>query len=711
MTTDELEKLNALGFVWKPAAQWEGTWQQQYDRLGDYQRTQGHCRVPQNHPGLGLFVRVQRRLYQTGKLDPERRDKLEQLGFCWSIHTKRTNETKTKNHEGENTASTSTQNRQDKKWEIMFQRLLQFKEKHQHTLVPYLYDQDRKLGSWVMMNRQVYKEGRMPPERHARLQEIDFVFEVQVDREDASLQQRLWNAQYERLQAFRQTYQHSRVPKDYPADTALSNWVAAQRSLQRKGMLLEARREALDKIGFVWNPGARGTWTLEVPSSVSDNATNAQQKQSTPSTSIRQDAITDMDGGLVERAFAAQDVDEDVHAMSAEKEGEQEDRPEEETEVHAEEETEKDRIDAIQPLQSEPSGKESENMSVETASNHDQYVSNVTTNQDSNAEKVPFRVTDETPVATPKKRRKSNTRKRKESTRATSYPESSDSVEQLKQSLRPEKEADILITAENDRQKQRKRQKGTKKRTNNGNELSTSNITVDPAPYVSIPNDPYQVGKRVSVHWPNNKKVRNGEIVDRDEFERKVLVQFEERGSKWFSLRKYKVHLLGISDLFVGTLNVEELNSVKVGTRLSIWWSGEKRFYTGTVTKFDKASCKHFVEYDDGDAEWTMLNRRKARLVNGKASVTSLPGDSSVSKPEYRTGTRVSVWWPAEGQFYSGIVTKINEQDSRPHYIEYDDGDKEWTHLGRRKTRTITGGTAAGEQEALQDSDDGEYTF
>lgn len=51
-----------------------------------------------------------------------------------------------------------------------------------------------------------------------------------------------------------------------------------------------------------------------------------------------------------------------------------------------------------------------------------------------------------------------------------------------------------------------------------------------------------------------------------------------------------------------------ELYESLLGTRISVWWPAEKRFYGGEVLIFDYRDCTHNVMYDDGDARWHSLS-------------------------------------------------------------------------------------------------------
>jgi hypothetical protein len=92
----------------------------------------------------------------------------------------------------------------DTKWEIMFDRLVEFKNKYGHCLVPNRYKNDNKLGSWVSTQRKQYKAlacGRydatiLPAHRIKKLDEIGFVWSTSDPRRVD------WEVRYSQLKDF-----------------------------------------------------------------------------------------------------------------------------------------------------------------------------------------------------------------------------------------------------------------------------------------------------------------------------------------------------------------------------------------------------------------------------------------------------------------------------------------------------------------------------
>jgi hypothetical protein len=92
----------------------------------------------------------------------------------------------------------------DAKWEIMFNRLVDFKKKYGHCFVPNRYKNDNKLGSWVSTQRKQYKAlacGRydatiLPAHRIKKLDEIGFAWNTSDPRRVD------WEVRYSQLKDF-----------------------------------------------------------------------------------------------------------------------------------------------------------------------------------------------------------------------------------------------------------------------------------------------------------------------------------------------------------------------------------------------------------------------------------------------------------------------------------------------------------------------------
>jgi hypothetical protein len=92
---DRKDLLDKLGFVWRVDNSalrniqvFDSKWRQQYEKLVEYKRKNGHCQVPQLYKAdasFGMWVHSQRRYHI--KIRPDRKGLLEELGFAWKAGT------------------------------------------------------------------------------------------------------------------------------------------------------------------------------------------------------------------------------------------------------------------------------------------------------------------------------------------------------------------------------------------------------------------------------------------------------------------------------------------------------------------------------------------------------------------------------------------------------------------------------------------------
>ena len=82
LSSERIGRLDQLGFVWNVI---HDQWERMFAVLVEYQRVQGHCRVPAKNSKLGWWVSLQRSYYRKGKLDEVQIRRLEALGFHWKI--------------------------------------------------------------------------------------------------------------------------------------------------------------------------------------------------------------------------------------------------------------------------------------------------------------------------------------------------------------------------------------------------------------------------------------------------------------------------------------------------------------------------------------------------------------------------------------------------------------------------------------------------
>jgi superfamily II DNA or RNA helicase len=218
---ERAHRLDALGFEWDPLA---ATWDRGYAELVKFKNQHGHCNVPINWSGnkqLANFVRTQRVHRKRRWLSKEQTQRLDRLGFSWE--------------------------RSGDAWDEMFLVLSDYKRRQGHCNVPLLYDENPKLGHWIMHQRVAKREERVSDDRIKRLNDLGFSWDPYAEA---------WNRRFAALVKYKTEHGHCNVPKRDPKHGQLGRWVSEQRVAKRRGELSEARMVQLDRIGFEWE-GAR----------------------------------------------------------------------------------------------------------------------------------------------------------------------------------------------------------------------------------------------------------------------------------------------------------------------------------------------------------------------------------------------------------------------------------------------------------------------
>jgi len=148
LSLNKLQQLEAIGFEWDPI---ETQWQQMFDKLLQFKKEYHHSNVPNifpQDPSLASWVRNQRHVYKKHQLSLEKIQKLEDLCFEWEP--------------------------QQAQWQQMFDKLFQFKQEYHHCNVPYKFQQDPSLVSWVNHQRHTYKKHLLSHDRIKQLETLGF---------------------------------------------------------------------------------------------------------------------------------------------------------------------------------------------------------------------------------------------------------------------------------------------------------------------------------------------------------------------------------------------------------------------------------------------------------------------------------------------------------------------------------------------------------
>ena len=221
ISKERKEMLESVGFAWCSTIEAEknNQWDKMYERLLAFEAVHGHPNVPANWSSdkqLARWVARQKEIRET--IPPDRKEKLEALGFLWSLR--------------------------DINWDKMFARLEEFYEEHQHSLVPHHYEGDTRLSEWVYRQRQY--PGRLSREQREKLDSVDFMWRENMQK----LPDKNWKKMYSKLKSFRNKNGHCKVPSKSRENPQLSSWVSRQRHSKNK--LARWKIDKLNEIGFSW---------------------------------------------------------------------------------------------------------------------------------------------------------------------------------------------------------------------------------------------------------------------------------------------------------------------------------------------------------------------------------------------------------------------------------------------------------------------------
>jgi len=167
LSDERVAKLDELGFRWS-LFDARATWNNNLELLAKFREQEGHCDVPRKHSvdgvQLGHWVAWQRN--RRSSLSKERKAKLDQLGFRWSLF--------------------------DATWSNNLELLAKFKEQEGHCDVPTKHSVDGvQLGHWVACQRN--RRSSLSKERVAKLDELGFRWNARVQKFTDQHKEELWS--------------------------------------------------------------------------------------------------------------------------------------------------------------------------------------------------------------------------------------------------------------------------------------------------------------------------------------------------------------------------------------------------------------------------------------------------------------------------------------------------------------------------------------
>jgi len=218
MSAEQAALLDKLGFRWTFR---DYRWDEFFNELKAFKEKHGHCSVSSKKCGRELtgWVHRQRQKHSRGELDPERKAKLDSIGFNWDdgpTHQER--------------------------WKRMYAELEKYHRTHGNVNVPI---SNEKLGRWISVQRLRRMAGRLSQERIRLLDRIGFRWQPR--------ERRTWEERVAEVAEFRAKHGHCNIPLSYPKNPSLGFFVNTTRSQRKRSLLSAERIPKLDELGFMWS--------------------------------------------------------------------------------------------------------------------------------------------------------------------------------------------------------------------------------------------------------------------------------------------------------------------------------------------------------------------------------------------------------------------------------------------------------------------------
>ncbi|MBC7383474.1 MAG: Helicase associated domain protein [Bacteroidia bacterium] len=280
MPIERKAKLDMLGFIWNAD---DEKWNLAYSQLCEYVNLHGHCNVkPAENKNLSSWCNTQRSAINKGQLPLKRKRLLEKIEFDWdpmeSQWVKKFKSYKTfLNNKFTEVDLNKTQNKQLKswvhiqrvykrknklslekidklnaieinwnpnidKWELMYQKLLEFKASFDHCRVPSGSKVHVVLSRWCAKQRTKRNEKNLSELKIKKLDDAGFEWEILTTQ---------WFVMYNKLVQFYENFGHCKVT-DKTSYPDLFKWCAAHRTTKVINRLPKERKSLLDNIGFIW---------------------------------------------------------------------------------------------------------------------------------------------------------------------------------------------------------------------------------------------------------------------------------------------------------------------------------------------------------------------------------------------------------------------------------------------------------------------------
>ena len=215
------------------------TWNNYYQTLCQIYEEEGTVNIAYNASysknglAIGRWVRRQRNLYSIGKMQKERKQKLERLGFEWDGRIVKQKALK-------------------EQWDKIFALAESYFKENGNLRMPRYYVIDGiDVGTWLSNLKCGYKGKNRRKLTEYQISKLESIgIEWDYDYLDD-----LWNKMYNCASSYYAAYGNIFIPQGYEFEgLPLGSWIHDQTQLYKKGKLSQDRIDKLNKLGVRWNP-------------------------------------------------------------------------------------------------------------------------------------------------------------------------------------------------------------------------------------------------------------------------------------------------------------------------------------------------------------------------------------------------------------------------------------------------------------------------
>lgn len=317
-TKEQIARLDNIGMIWESRN--VTMWEKGYEAAKEYVRENGNLLIPNNYvtkSGFKLrnWIDRQRAVFRKGTFDPERKQRLDNLGMIWEPDTWESRFDKVKKYYEKNGTININQKivvdgvwigkwiitqkkrleagelsdeqakllctlpieeigKRKDDWFSFYQDAIAYKEKcGSFTDIPKSYKgaNGHYLAGWVFTQRRKYHNGQLTPQRIEYLESIGFNWTTE----------NAWDRGYRYAKDYYAEHGNLLIKQSYKTSDGygLGAWVSKYRSLYAKSQLTDDAISALDEIGMVWELEAKKYSTAKVKAKVKPTNNSATEKK------------------------------------------------------------------------------------------------------------------------------------------------------------------------------------------------------------------------------------------------------------------------------------------------------------------------------------------------------------------------------------------------------------------------------------------------